>query len=122
MITRQFTLSGWGLTGSSGVLSVSRMGFAFSSTVTHALGPVTTRGKRPPAEIVTESERYMATVNTNTSPSTARAYHQIWRQHLAPVCSSAWLKDVETYHVQGWLDCIFQKPPWSGSNHREDWP
>src|SRR5438105_2444093 len=38
--------------------------------------------------------------------STARAYHQIWHQHLAPQCSHVWLKDVETYHVQGWLNAI----------------
>ena len=34
--------------------------------VTHQLGPVTTRGKRPPADIVTEAERHMATINSGT--------------------------------------------------------
>jgi hypothetical protein len=32
--------------------------------VTHLLGPVTTRGKRPPADVVTEAERHMVTVNS----------------------------------------------------------
>jgi len=32
--------------------------------VSHYLGPVTTRGKRPPADIVREAERYMADVNS----------------------------------------------------------
>lgn len=34
--------------------------------VTHQLGPVTTRGKRPPADIVTEGERYMTGINART--------------------------------------------------------
>jgi len=37
--------------------------------VTHQLGPVTTRGKRPPADVVTEAERYMSTVNSGTIPA-----------------------------------------------------
>ena len=36
--------------------------------VTHQLGQVTTRGKRPPADIVGEAERHMATVNSGTIP------------------------------------------------------
>jgi hypothetical protein len=31
--------------------------------VSHQLGPVTTKGKRPPIEIVREAERHMADVN-----------------------------------------------------------
>ncbi len=34
--------------------------------VTHQLGDVVTRGKRPPADIKTEAERHMATVNAGT--------------------------------------------------------
>ena len=34
--------------------------------VTHSTGEVTTRGKRPPADIKTEAERHMATVNSGT--------------------------------------------------------
>lgn len=36
--------------------------------VTHPLGPVTTRGKRPPADILTEAARHMATVNSGSTP------------------------------------------------------
>lgn len=34
--------------------------------VTYQLGPVSTRGKHPPADIRTEAERHMATVNSGT--------------------------------------------------------
>jgi hypothetical protein len=34
--------------------------------VTHSIGEVTTRGRRPPADIKTEAERHMATVNSGT--------------------------------------------------------
>jgi hypothetical protein len=37
--------------------------------VTHSIGEVTTRGKRPPADIKTEAERHMATVNSGTVPA-----------------------------------------------------
>jgi hypothetical protein len=37
--------------------------------VTHQLGAITTRGKRPPADIVTQAERHMATVNSGTIPA-----------------------------------------------------
>lgn len=37
--------------------------------VRHFLGEVTTRGKRPPADIVTEAERHMATVTSGTIPA-----------------------------------------------------
>src|SRR5208283_224878 len=36
--------------------------------VTHFLGYVTTRGRRPPADIKTEAERHMASVNRGTIP------------------------------------------------------
>jgi integrase len=99
--------------------------------VTHELGPVTTRGKRPPAEIVAEAARHMRTV-TGASippervvtvgdfveriylpwvdefkrPSTAKGYKDIWNDHLRAWASSAWLKDVKTFHAQGWLNSI----------------
>lgn len=75
--------------------------------VTHSIGQVTTRGKRPPAEIVDEVERYIATVNSGhipaeniltlagfvesvylpsvkqfQRPSTLKGYRQAWTQHL----------------------------------------
>jgi integrase len=99
--------------------------------VTHELGQVTTRGKRPPADIKTEAERHMATVNSGTvpaerivtvgdfvervylpwieehkRPSTAKGYRDIWEDHLRPYCASVWLKDTRTYHVQSWLNQI----------------
>jgi integrase len=99
--------------------------------VTHCIGEVETRGKRPPADIVTEAERHMATVNSGTvpadrivtigdfvervylpwiaehkRPSTAKGYRDIWEDHLKPLSEQVWLKDTRTYHVQGWLTQI----------------
>ena len=99
--------------------------------VSHQLGPVSTRGKRPPAEIVNEAERHMATIKNNTipaerivsigdfvervylpwieehkRPSTAKGYRDIWLGHLKPLCGQVWLRDVRTYYVQGWLNEI----------------
>ena len=99
--------------------------------VTHQLGPVTTRGKRPPADIMAEAERHMATINSGTisadrivtisdfvervylpwvelhkRPSTVKGYRDIWEDHLTPLCGQVWLKDARTYHVQAWLNQI----------------
>jgi integrase len=99
--------------------------------VTHSIGKVTTRGKRPPADIKTEAERHMATVNSGTvpaerivtvgdfvervylpwiaehkRPSTAKGYRDIWEYHLKLLSEQIWLKDTRTYHVQSWLNQI----------------
>ena len=99
--------------------------------VTHSIGQVTTRGKRPPADIVTGAERHMATVNSGTipaerivtisdfvdrvylpwieqhkRPSKAKGYRDIWEDHLKPLCKQVWLRETRTYHVQGWLNQI----------------
>lgn len=99
--------------------------------VTQHLGTVTTRGKRPPADIEKESERHMATVNggaipaerivtigdfvervylpwieQHKRPSTAKGYRDIWEDHLRAYTAQMWLKDTRTYHVQGWLNQI----------------
>jgi integrase len=99
--------------------------------VTHSIGQVTTRGKRPPADIKTEAERHMATINSGTvpadrivtigdfvqqvylpwiadhkRPSTAKGYRDIWEDHLKPLSEQVWLKDTRTYHVQSWLNQI----------------
>lgn len=99
--------------------------------VTHLLGPVTTRGKKPPADIVKEAERHMATVNggaipperiitvgdfvervylpwveQHKRPSTANGYRDIWQEHLKPLADRVWLRETRTFHVQGWLDQI----------------
>jgi len=99
--------------------------------VSYPLGPVTTRGKRPPADIKTEAARHMATVNNGTidaarvltisdfvervylpwikehkRPSTAKGYQDIWEDHLTAHCGKLWLKNTRTYIVQGWLNQI----------------
>lgn len=98
----------------------------------HCLGDVTTRGKRPPADIEDEAEKFMQSVKTspitaerivtvgdfvervylpwceqgNKRPSTANSYRDIWNAYLAPVCAGAWLKNVRTFNVQQWLNEI----------------
>src|SRR6516165_5087513 len=42
--------------------------------VTHQLGLVTTRGKRPPADIKAEAERHMATTKQRHNPSRSYRY------------------------------------------------
>lgn len=99
--------------------------------VTHPLGPVTTRGKHPPADIEDEAELYMLTVNKggipaerviticdfvdrvylpwieqHKRPSTHKGYKDIWKAHLKPLCGREWLKNTRTYTVQGWLNEI----------------
>src|SRR5712691_6082519 len=99
--------------------------------VSHRLGAVTTRGKRPPADIVDEAMRHMKTINMGQlpaeriltmadfaasvylpwveryqRPSTLKGYRQVWKQHLKPLCEKTWLKDTRTYHVQSWLNAI----------------
>lgn len=86
--------------------------------VTHQLGPVTTRGKQPPADIKDEAERHTATINSGTfpadrvvtisdfvegvylpwvemhkRPSTVKGYRDIWEDHLKPICEAVWLED-----------------------------
>jgi integrase len=99
--------------------------------VTKFLGLAAGRSKRPSADIVSEVERHMATVNGGTIPpeqivstgdfvetvflpwiavhkraSTVKGYRLIWKNHLKPLCQSAQLKDVKTHHVQNWLDAV----------------
>jgi integrase len=99
--------------------------------VTHSIGQIMTRGKRPPADVKAEAERHMATVNSGTvhadriitigdfvqqiylpwiaehkRPSTAKGYRDIWEDHLKPLSEQMWLKDTRTYHVQRWLNRI----------------
>jgi integrase len=100
--------------------------------VSHVLGPVTTTGKRPPADMIAEADRYMATtvnagavaaerivtigdfvervylpwVEQYKRPSTLKGYRDVWEDHLKPLCGKVWLKNTRTYHVQGWLNEI----------------
>lgn len=109
-------------------------GVVIQKRVSHCLGDVTTRGKRPPADIVEAAAEHMATVNAgkvpaerittmadfvegvylpwvdaHKRPSTARGYRDIWEDHLKPLCAGVWLKNVRTFHVQGWLNSIGKK-------------
>jgi integrase len=102
--------------------------------VTHLLCAVTTRGKTPPADVLTAARKYMATLNdgtvtperivtigdfvaavylpwvqTHNRPSTAAQYSGAWKTHLGPLCGSAWLRDTRTFHVQQWLDVLGTK-------------
>ena len=102
--------------------------------VSYCLGSVTTRGKRPPADIEDAAAGHMATVNggklpaerittigeflenvylpwidEHKRPSTARGYRDIWQDHLKPLCADVWMKNVRTFHVQGWLNSIGEK-------------
>jgi hypothetical protein len=103
--------------------------------VTHLLGPVTTRGKTPPADIVIEAERHMSTINNasipveqivrlgefietiflpavkkNAKPSTASGYESVWNLHLRTLVNRERinLRDFQTAHVQRWLDVVGQ--------------
>jgi integrase len=102
--------------------------------VSHCLGPITTRGKHPPADIEDAAAKHLATVNSGTipaervttigefvdsvylpwveehkRPSTAKCYRDIWEDHLKTVCADVWMKNVRTFHVQGWLNTIAAK-------------
>jgi integrase len=97
------------------------------------LGPVTTRGKKPPDAIVKAAEDHMRTVGDctipveriigfgdfvvdiyrpwvklNRRPSTYKGYRDVWEDHIKPASSRdrVSLKDVRTFTVQRWLDHI----------------
>ncbi|HKM84709.1 MAG TPA: hypothetical protein VJW96_00775 [Terriglobales bacterium] len=100
---------------------------------THLLGPVTTRGKRAPADIETECKAFMATMNgcaipaenrvslaqfietvylpdieKYKRPSTFKGYTDVWRYHFRPALQSDLraLKSWRTVDVQNLLDRI----------------
>jgi len=100
---------------------------------THFLGTVTTRGKKPPDNIVRAAEDHMRTVGIctipveriigvsdfvvdiylpwvkeNRRPSTYKNYRDVWEDHIKPACTRdrISLKDVRTFTVQRWLDHI----------------
>jgi integrase len=101
--------------------------------VSHLLGPITTRGQHPPADIVSEAERHMMTVNNceipaenrvtlaqfietiylpdvekYKRPATFKGYSDVWRYHLRPALkgNSSALKSWRTVQVQNLLDRI----------------
>lgn len=100
---------------------------------THYLGPVTTRGKKAPDDIVRAAEDFMRSIGAcaipveriidisdfvvdiylpwvkqNRRPSTYKGYRDVWEDHIKPACSRDRipLKDVRTFTVQRWLDHI----------------
>jgi hypothetical protein len=99
----------------------------------HPLGPITTRGRKPPADIVDEAESFMGTINHCSilperivsfvefveavylpwvqiykRPSTFKGYRDVWEDHLKGVTSRerAPVKNLRTFNVQQWLDVI----------------
>ena len=99
--------------------------------VAHSLGDVASRGKHPPDDIKQEAARHMKKISSGKipadriitmgnfvdqvylpwveqykRPSTVKGYRDVWEDHLKPRCAQAWLKDVRTYTVQGWLNEI----------------
>ena len=108
--------------------------------VAKQIGEVTTRGKHPPEKIKDEARKIVAAATvTNANPervltmkefvdhvyfphiqqyrrpSTLKGYKDIWRVHAEGRCAAVWLKDVRTFHVQGWLDAV-AKPGTLGRN------
>src|SRR5262249_48783027 len=98
------------------------------------LGAITTRGKHPPADVKDAAAEHMASVNSGTvpaerittigefvagvylqwierhkRPSTQKCYRDIWEDHLKSECADAWMKNVRTFQVQGWLNSIGEK-------------
>ena len=95
------------------------------------IGPVTTRGKHAPQNILDEAQRivsqarvtnatpervltlgefvnkvYFPHVEQYKRPSTLKGYQDMWANHIEPRCAGVWLKEVRTFHVQNWLDSI----------------
>jgi hypothetical protein len=102
--------------------------------VTHPLGPKTTRGKHPPADIKDVAKKHMDTIKNcripaehittiggfvdnvyfphvtkHKRPSTVKGYSDIWERHIKPLCADDVMKDIRTFHVQSWLDSIGEK-------------
>jgi hypothetical protein len=132
-ISRRWYLRYWERRNIGGVVEQKR--------VSHCLGAVTTRGKHPPADVRDAAAAHLATINRGAipaecvttigqfvegvylewvreqkRPSTSRSYSDIWKIHLKPLCADAWMKNVRTFHVQGWLNSI--NPDLSGSTHK----
>jgi integrase len=104
--------------------------------VSHRLGPITTRGKHPPADVVAAAREHMASVTGSKLPATRvltladfveqvflptvkqqrrqnthTSYAALWKLHIAPHAKDEhgreiWLKNTRTYDVQRWLDAI----------------
>ena len=114
--------------------SIPENGVLVRKRKTHCLGPVTTKGKHPPADIVDEGRKFMVlTVNDTSIPaehsitfsefvetvflpwaklykraSTYKAYRDAWNYHLKAVAGreTKSLKDIQTFTVQASLEKI----------------
>jgi integrase len=117
--------------------SIPENGVLVRKRKTHCLGPVTTKGKHPPADIVDEGRKFMVnTVNDSSIPaehsitlkqfveevflpwaklykraSTYKAYSDAWNYHLKAVAGreTKSLKEIQTFTVQAWLEKIAQQ-------------
>jgi integrase len=49
---------------------------------------------------------YIPSVERDKKASTASGYKGIWERYLRSRCERVWLRDVQTFHVQRWLDDI----------------
>jgi hypothetical protein len=62
---------------------------------------------RPAEWVITLSEFvervYLPWVGKHKRPSTYKGYWNVWEDHLKPLCGREWLKNTQTYIVQGWL-------------------
>lgn len=106
--------------------------------VTHMLGAITTRGKRPPADIEDECRSFMETLNhcaipavNNVTlaqfietiylpdvekykrPATFKGYNDVWKYHLRPTLKGNLLilKSWRTVDVQNLMDKIVRTAP-----------
>lgn len=125
IVSRRWYVRYWERQNVNGVLERHR--------VTHLLGPVTTRGKTPPDDIVKEAERHMNSINNCEIPlsqvvslkefaetvflptaerrlkhSSYRNYKGDWERRIKPLVARDRknLKDYKTFDVQGWLNQI----------------
>lgn len=101
--------------------------------LSHCLGKVTTKGKRPPADIEKSAQDFMQTINEsvippehslsladfvesvylpwvkqNRRPSTCKNCRGVWNDHLQPVSQHdrTILRQTRTFTVQKWLNQI----------------
>jgi integrase len=74
----------------------------------------TVNGTKIPAERITTlgdfvESVYLPWIKEHKRPSTAKGYRDIWQDHLEPLSAGAWMKNIRTFHVQGWLDSLAKK-------------
>ena len=112
---------------------INENGSLVRKRVSHCVGAVTTKGSRPPADIVRAAEDFMHNVNTSTvppelnvsvevffesvyllwiqenrRPSTYKNCRDVWKHHVRALVRSdrVNLKNVRTFTIQNWLNQI----------------